>query len=182
VEDLTFIKIERGATLEQFEVIRIYDPAIDARASSQGVLKFSVDRDPKHLTFHPGKKPVKFKARRFNHHEFLTWVDLANTENEKFIRSFQVCVDSVVDWPSEGKSWMPAARSPGQSTILSPDEIGVFHITDLIEVGAVCYQRSMLPLDYAPRFVLPHTSARVWAAKEQASPSSPAEPTQVSAQ
>lgn len=146
----------------QFEVIRVYDPAIDS--SKSDAVEFAVSRDPKHLAFRQGMEPVKFVCQPLSHKMFLDYVSKGTTDEEKTYRSFAACVKRVNNYGDRG-NWVPERDD---ARLLSDRDMEAFAIADILEVGNVCFQKSMLPKAPPPRYQLAPTSVRAWESKAAA--------------
>lgn len=145
----------------QFEVIRVYDPAIDSLKSD--AVEYAITRDNKHISFKDGCEPVRFICQPFSHQLFLTYVSKGTSEEERTYRAFASCVKRVDNL--DGATWVPERDD---ARILSERDMGRFSLADIMEVGNVCYQSSMLPKAPPPRFQLAPTSVLAWEAKVRA--------------
>lgn len=145
-----------------FEVIRVYDPAIDSLNSN--VVEFAVTRDNKHIAFRQGEEPVKFVCQPLSHRMFLDYVSKATTDEERTYRSFAACVKRVSNYGERG-TWVPERDD---ARLLSDRDMEAFALADILEVGNVAYQKSMLPKAPPPRYQLAPTSVRAWESKAAA--------------
>jgi hypothetical protein len=138
--------------MDVFEVIRIYDPAVDA-ADSESILEYAQNRDVERLALEPAGAPVRYRCSRLTRSQYLDYVDRAETTSARAVRAFACGVVSI----DGGGQNYNAERSATKKAI-SESELDAFDLADLIEIGSVILTRSLLPKNLSGGYQLPPTS------------------------
>lgn len=145
-----------------FDVVCIYDPAIDSELSE--VLEYGRERDISKLKFRDGMKPVKFTVERMNRRVMLRYICAAETDNERYLRAFACGVSRVTGLP-DAPDWRAenfVEGVAGRFRLITDEELERFEVADILEIGAVAYWRSFLRQGSAVTYPLLQSSARVY--------------------
>lgn len=154
---------------EEFDVIRLFDPAILwVGPNATNLAKFAKSRDRADLTFVPGKEPVVYRCRRLRRSRMLLVdesVSMAAAEDRAFAHGvLEIRVPGRAPAKPAGDSW-------------TAEEMELLEWADIREVGSVVMARSRVPFDSSPRYPVLRSSLDVW----DAAVSLCAEPSQGSA-
>lgn len=130
--------------------IRLYDPAIDWTRETGTPLEWARSRDSS-VKLRPGRAPVIFHCARLGRRAF-TWCGAATDETEKLFRAFRACVRRV-EHPTH--TWQPQGVEGREYIAMTEAESEVYGIADVLEIGGLAWERSVLPTDceggYTPR-------------------------------
>lgn len=139
---------------EEFEVIRLDDPAI--RWTGEGKTELDVylkSRDRKDLVIRVGAEPTVYRCRRLRRSRMLL-VDAATTEVEAYDRGF---AHGVLEIRVPGQ----APRKPAGDH-WTADELEAVDWETIKEVGLVVLARSRVPFDCTPRYQVQRSSLDAW--------------------
>ena len=136
--------------MQPLKVVRIFDPAfLDGEAVAAGIGEYGKTRDFTKLAtlLKPGALPVVFHVQGAKR---STWTQIRDTPGEgaQMQAAFRHCVKRVENHPDLGAVWTPAGAS------MTEDELDLFEIADLEEIGSVAYQETHLPKAPGRRFRL----------------------------
>lgn len=148
---------------ETFDVVCIADPAIDHGDPDTNVIKYVETRDMKHLAFDKVEKPKVYKCRPLTRKHLVNWVRKAEHPDETYQRAFECGVLSVSGGDIKG-NWKPRGSDKPTFTAMSQEELDEFDFCDIVEVGQVIYERSILPKHLPPRYGQPRSLPVVLAA------------------
>lgn len=139
---------------EEFEVIRIYDPAIRwLGEGATNLAKYAKSRDRADLALIPGKEPVIYHCRRLRRSRMIL-VDAAQSDAEVFDRAF---AHGVLEIRAPGRKPVTPAGDHWTAEELEDLEWG-----DIKEVGSAVLTRSRTPFDCSPRYPVLRSSLDVW--------------------
>ena len=128
-----------------FQVIRVYDPAIDRDASD--LSQFALERDPSHLVYTEGAQPVVFHCRRLTLNERRDARNKA-TDCDRYEAAFVRGLVKVERLPvgedGETREWRRAERGGKQVPITDSELEQLFAEVDVQEVGMVIWVKSTL--------------------------------------
>jgi hypothetical protein len=145
--------------------IRIYDPAIDWSESGGTPPEYARTRDESALVLRPGKRPLVFSCTRLSVATFR-WVSAAPSDVERLERAFRAGVRHVEH--AEGM-WSPAGVDGREYVAMTDHEASRYGIADILEIGGLVYERSVLPTDCEASYTLRPTSHLVLDAAIRAS-------------
>lgn len=151
---------------ETFEVVRMYDPEIQAHNSAAVLGEYSVHRDISKLEIPPACRPVIFKCRLLNRKSRRAYTD-QTTPERKYETAFRFGVLEIRDLPGPGghlRTWAPSRGKPFDPiTDEALDSTGLSD-TDIWEVGVAIAARSFLPLGTPLSCPQLDSSVRAWVA------------------
>lgn len=129
---------------QPFEVVCLYDPAIDGSVSD--VIAYGRSRDLSKITFKAGQEPVRFWVERMSRRLMLRHVAAADSENERYTRAFSCAVVRVtgLEGKHEFRPQQQLSTPVGQVRMVTEEELERFAIADILEIGAVAFWRSFL--------------------------------------
>jgi hypothetical protein len=148
---------------KEFRTVCSSDPAIDLHKSNLD--RYVVTRDLAHLVFHPGKHPVYYVLKRPPTNLVVSFIEAGLDEKTRHIRAF-MC--STVGWqylPDGDGIQRDLAGHPGwvekrqESGCMTTEELNLFHPEDVLEIGAIAYQRCFLRRGREVLYTAPPTSA-----------------------
>lgn len=147
-----------------------FDPAIKWGDAStfDGVTDrevWPVERDPKKLHLHEGKRATVFYAVKLDPDQ-NAWVKEPPGEVESCNRAFRIGVRRVVR--SDGTTWQPASVDEKGYFAMSKDELAVFENVVIEEIGALIIQSARLPFDLRASYMLRPSSLHVPVANSRA--------------
>lgn len=152
--------------LETFPLVRMFDPALEG-ADPADVMRYARTRDPDDIPSTQAA-PVVFHCRRLSRSQVFGFVEPAPNESLKFARAFAAGVVRVTGGAfGEEPGWSPADARRADYLAMQDDEIdtagGVgFAPAEIMEIGAVIYQRSVSPKGCEQRYRPLPSSLAVW--------------------
>lgn len=149
--------------LDTIPVARIFDPAFE-QADPAKVMRYARTRAPEDMPEVQGT-PVVFHCRRLTRSQVFGFVEPAPNESLKFARAFAAGVVRVTGGdfgPDPG--WSPTDVGKRDYLAMQDDEVDSagFAPAEIVEIGAVIYQRSMAPKGFAQRYRPLPSSLAVW--------------------
>jgi len=150
--------------MQPLKVVRIFDPAFsndDGAASSVAEYAQTRDFDKVAPLLRPGAVPVIFHVQGAKR---SAWTLIRDTPGEgaQVQAAFRHCVKRVENYPGLGPVWTPSGAS------MTEDELDLFAIADLEEIGAVAFQETHLPKVPGRRFRPSPLSLSAWVATASA--------------
>lgn len=130
-----------------FDVVRIYDPEVEAHAEPGAVFDYRHHRDLGKLGLPPEARPVVFRCHALTRDQ-RRMTQALGSEHQRWEMAFRLGVRSVVNLPSSSglRDVVPARdRENGPIRDESLDQMGLGD-HDIYEVGHVVYERSFLAL------------------------------------
>lgn len=146
--------------------IRAYDPAIDWSDHGGTPAEYLRSRDEKRLVIKPGRKPIVFYASRLSRSAYR-WCSEAPTDSERIERAFRAGVRRV-EHP-DGTTWSPAGTDSRGYIAMTESESERYGIADVLEIGGLVFERSLVPPDCEVGYTLRPTSHHVLDAALRAS-------------
>lgn len=159
------------AQSELFEVIHVRDPAIDWPAVMKSGLaqKWIETRDAGLLEpfVIRGQRPTRYRLREIPNRLMARWVTQANSAldggatAETYMRAFACSLVGVENMPMDDgvvhASWAPPVQKESGlfEGVLEDKAMDLFLVPELIDVGALAYQRSGFRRGTRPTFRLP---------------------------
>lgn len=150
----------------------MYDPAIDLSEDpdtgklASNIAEFMQSRDLEHLKF--TAEPSWFYLRPISRKAMLAFVMKGETDHDRFARAFMVSLDRVENFVGDDGETLavytpsrPQSRD-GSVDAIDAEAIEMFSITDILEIGAVAFQRSFLPLGCGACYQAPQSSVSAW--------------------
>lgn len=145
-----------------FEVVRVYDPAIDDRVGRMRA-EYAALRDMSKLRFRDDVKPMIFRCRRLNSTQRRKCQE-ASTDAERNERAYAYGVLEIRNFPNDparpesggGYTYTPHRADPDLR--MSDDSLDKVGGIDVQEVGGVIWHQSFLAVGVPVRVPLPDTS------------------------
>lgn len=163
---------------QTYQVISIHDASIDFEATSPDELaSYAITREESKLRFKPGKAPLRFHYKRLRQRQLVDYVERGTSDADKAYRSFACAVFEVHNY--KDGVWRPLNSDRPNYYAMTEAEMELFEWAHIMEVGAVIYARSTLPLEFALDSPPLPLSARVLQARTRSLPA--AEPSETSA-
>jgi len=150
------------------EHVCLFDPAIRWGGPLDDATDrdtWPIERDPKKLVLHEGKKAVVFHTAKLTFAQHA-WCKEAQGETEVCGRAFRVGVRRVDK--ADGTPWTPIGIESKDYFAMKPDELNAFENCVIEEIGALVMQGSALPFGLRASYMVRPSSLHVWDANDRA--------------
>lgn len=155
-----------ASSSDTFQVVRVYDPAIDHDTPEDAWRKFLNERDHSGLVYFDGKKPVVFHCRPLSIDERRQLRSCA-TEEDKHEAAFArgvVRVERHVHPDGDARDFYRPTDTGAKARPIPDSMLALFGEEDVQEIGAVVLARSFLARDRPASYRLLATSLHALAA------------------
>ena len=159
--------------MQPLKVVRIFDPAFveGTDRAAADIADYGRTRDFSKVAalLKPGAVPVVFHVQGAKR---SAWTLIRDTPGEgaQVQAAFKHCVKRVENHPNLSPVWTPSGD------VMTEDELDLFDIADLEEIGSVAYQETHIPKARGRRFQLSRLSLSAWMAMASALPSAEPSP------
>lgn len=148
-------------TTAPVKVVCPFDPALEMNLDQAA--EYAEKRDPALLKCKPGEAPTEFYIQRIHNSVVLNFMQTTTAIERRHVLAFMVGVVEVRNLRAEGgiiPLWRPSwCSAQKQGEHMKDDELDLFALDEILDIGSVAYQRSFLRPGRTPCYVPPDSSA-----------------------
>lgn len=151
---------------QPFEAVSLLDSALDVESMGiETLTEYSRERNPALIREKPGMRLTRFKVARAPNSLFQRYVGIATTDEDRWIRAFQVSVTAIHNLVSQEDGELKKHLEPTESVHTASGDHRVWSEKDLVhvatsylhEIGRVCWSLGFLPRGSVRSYPLPRT-------------------------